>query len=425
MYSIDSSGDNPLKLLIITPYLPHSKVGHGGGVSVRALVAQMATRHEVTLFSLIRPGEQPLISKLESEMNIKVIPFQFNDIHSKWTEWPRLISDRAISLIKSFFSGYPYYAEKYSSTRIDKTILDVIQTVKPDVIHVEYLQMSLLLKAICQVKNNTGFKVPNLLIGTHELGSLPRQRRLQKARNPLIHTILRLQVKAWRKLQLDVTSWANHTLCVTDQDRDLLVADGGKNCRTIPLGIDTDLIKPVWEQNNSKDLLFIGSFEHPPNRTCAKFLIDKIWPFVTSYRNEGSLTIVGRGSEQFLKSCEPTPDSVSALGFVENLDKLYRKSQLFVAPLLEGGGIKIKILEAMAYGIPVVTTPIGAEGIVDQSDNALFISSPDGSFADSVLQALNDPEESAKRANKASMVIEERFGWSAIADLLTNLYETR
>ncbi|MCP4799339.1 MAG: glycosyltransferase family 4 protein [bacterium] len=203
----------------------------------------------------------------------------------------------------------------------------------------------------------------------------------------------------------------------------MLIADGGKNCKTIPLGIDTDLIQPVWENTNSNNLLFIGSFEHPPNRTCAKFLIDKIWPNVAQYNIESKLILAGRGSQQFLDSCNSVPASVEALGFVENLAKLYNKSQLFVAPLLDGGGIKIKILEAMAYGIPIVTTPIGAEGIVDQSDDALFISSPDGSFADSVLQALNDPEEAARRAIKARMVIEQRFGWSAIADELTKLYE--
>ena len=424
MSSIDSSGGNTLRLLIVTPYLPHSRVGHGGGTSVRALVTQMAKRHEVTLFSLVRPGESGLISEVESELNINIIPYYFADIRSKWTKWPRLISDRAFSLLKSFFSGYPYYAEKYSSKHIDKKLLDAVKAVKPDAIHVEYLQMSLLLRTLVKAESCLESTAPGLFIGTHELGSLPRQRKLQKTRNPFKRLALRHQEAAWRMLQVDVTDWADCTFCVTDQDRDLLTEDGGKNCRTIPLGIDTDLIQTVWESSDSKNLLFIGSFEHPPNRTCAKFLIDKIWPNVAQYNNESKLILAGRGSQQFLKSCNSVPASVNALGFVENLAKLYNKSQLFIAPLLDGGGIKIKILEAMAYGIPIVTTPIGAEGIVDQSDDALFISSPDGSFADSVLQALNDPEEAARRAIKARKVIEQRFGWSAIADELTKLYET-
>jgi len=424
MSSIDSLGGNPLRLLIVTPYLPHSRVGHGGGTSVRALVTQMAKRHDVTLFSLVRPGEFKLISEVESELDINIIPYHFSDIRSKWIKWPRLFSDRAFSLIKSLFSGYPYYAEKYNSKHIDRIILDTVKAVKPDVVHVEYLQMSLLLQTLVKAKSLLGSAAPGLFIGTHELGSLPRQRKLYKTSNPFKRLALRHQEIAWRKLQVDVTNWANCTFCVTDQDRDLLIDDGGKNCKTIPLGIDTDQIQPVWEYSDSKNLLFIGSFEHPPNRTCAKFLIDNIWPNVAQYNNECKLTLAGRGSQQFLEGCDSVPSSVNALGYVENLAKLYRKSQLFVAPLLDGGGIKIKILEAMAYGIPIVTTPIGVEGIVDQSDDALFISSPDSSFADSVLQALNDPEETARRAKKARKVIEQRFGWSAIADELTKLYET-
>ncbi|MCP4799340.1 MAG: hypothetical protein GY893_05265 [bacterium] len=129
----------------------------------------MAKRHEVTLFSLIRPGESELISEVESELSINIIPYYFADIRSNWIKWPRLFSDRAFSLIKSFFSGYPYYAEKYSSRHFDNKLLDAVKAVKPDVVHVEYLQMSLLLRTLVKAKSLLEPIAPSLFIGTHEL----------------------------------------------------------------------------------------------------------------------------------------------------------------------------------------------------------------------------------------------------------------
>jgi glycosyltransferase involved in cell wall biosynthesis len=118
-------------------------------------------------------------------------------------------------------------------------------------------------------------------------------------------------------------------------------------------------------------------------------------------------------------------ERVTALGFVEDLTAQFRECQLFVAPLTEGGGIKIKILEAMAHGIPVLTTPIGTEGIVDPAEDAVLISKPDVAFAESMIQALRDPVGTKRRAQKARRIIEQRFSWSAITEVLTGIYEGR
>jgi glycosyltransferase involved in cell wall biosynthesis len=96
-----------------------------------------------------------------------------------------------------------------------------------------------------------------------------------------------------------------------------------------------------------------------------------------------------------------------------------------VAPLAEGGGIKIKILEAMARGIPVVTTAIGAEGIVDSAEDALTVANADATFAEATIQILAEPEAAQRRAARARRIIENRFSWSAITERLTSLYEGR
>ena len=209
---------------------------------------------------------------------------------------------------------------------------------------------------------------------------------------------------------------------MTDQDRDLLISDGGRNCHTVPLGVDIDSIAPAWEPTDPPRLLFVGSFAHRPNREAAKFLVDKVWPIVSKYHQDMEMVLAGRGSRRFLATCGGGNRSISALGFVEDLTDLYRRCRLFVAPLSEGGGIKIKILEAMAHGIPVATTSTGAEGISDSEEGALWISESGDAFAGMIRRMLDDHDETTARAHRARAVIEERFGWPAIAQRMTDLY---
>jgi len=133
--------------------------------------------------------------------------------------------------------------------------------------------------------------------------------------------------------------------------------------------------------------------------------------------------LAGRGSDVFLSGLRRQPERVQALGYVEDLTPLFRECRLFVAPLAEGGGIKIKILEAMARGIPVLTTPIGAEGIVDSAEDALAIAGADATFAEAMIRILAAPEDARGRAERARRIIEQRFSWSAITERLTTLYE--
>ena len=157
----------------------------------------------------------------------------------------------------------------------------------------------------------------------------------------------------------------------------------------------------------------------------AELLVHRLWPQISARIPEARLVLSGRGSEEFLAASGEAETwqnrRVEALGFVDDLTPHFRESRLFLAPLPEGGGIKIKILEAMARGIPTVTSPIGAEGIVTEADQVLYLAECDDSFVDAVLAAYHDPD-AAHRAARARVLIEEKFSWTAIVERLSAIY---
>jgi len=415
-----------VKILVSTPYLPHRRVGHGGGSAVRDLVAHLTRRHEVLLVSLVRPGESELVDEV-TELGATVTAVPFADRRARGLARAGLLNNRARAVWRSLVSGYPTYVEKYGSPALARAVVAAARRFAPDAVQVEYLQLALVLRALRGWRDSTASPGgrPRLILNSHELGSLPRERRATGATR-LRRILLQREAAAWRRLQVAATGWADTTVCVTDQDRDLLVDQGGANVVTVPLGVDTERIVPDRAVTAPPRFLFVGSFDHRPNRVAAEFLVDKVWPEVAQYVPDGELVLTGRGSRSFLanltRDVPARSDRVTALGFVDDLAPLYRESALFVAPLAGGGGIKIKILEAMARGIPVVTTAIGAEGIVTPEDEAVWISTPDSAFVAALLTAWRNSDESVRRAVRARRIVEDRFSWSAITDRLTDLY---
>ncbi len=417
-----------MRVLVLTPYLPHRRVGHGGGVSVRAMVRHLARRHDVVLVSLLRPGEEDLTARTAADLGVELVAIPYLDRHASGGSRGRLMIRRFRAGLRSLKTGYPFYAEKYWSPGLSRRVVEAVAAAEPDVVQVEYLQMGRILHDIRRWRDRidtAGSRLPRLLIDTHELGSLPRERRAAQTGNILKKFQLRLSAHRWRHLERDASTWADTTLCVTDQDRILLESAGGRDCVTVPLGIDVDRVRPVWRRDGPAKLLFVGSFEHRPNRSAAKFLVDRVWPVVAQYTELRQLVLAGRGSDAFISGLGREDEGVRGVGYVDDLEELYRDCRLFVAPLREGGGIKIKILEAMARGIPVVTTPIGAEGIVERKDDALMVAAADDSFARAIIEAIENRSATITRARRAREIIEKRFSWSAITERLTSLYERR
>ncbi len=408
-----------MKIMVLTPYLPHSRVGHGGGTAVRDLVRHLARDHEVLLTAFLRPGEQARISEVE-ELGVRVAPLPFADQQARGLSRLRLLGGRMGSGLRSLRTGYPQYVEKYWSPTLSRRLRRLVEDFQPEAIQVEYLQLALYARDLMGWRRRQGGPLPRIILNTHELGSVPRKRRARRAGNPLLRRFHDAEATRWQRLQQDACRWADRVLCVTEEDRILYARQGGTNLLTVPLGMDLEAIRPD-RAPRGESALFVGSFAHRPNVLAAQLLVREIWPRVLQERPDATLVLAGRGSREFLAAEARVPENLTAAGFVDDLGPLFRTSRLFVAPLPEGGGIKIKILEAMARGIPVVTTEVGAEGITSAADDTVVIAPADASFARAVLDALEDPH-TEERARRGRRRMEEHFGWDAITRRLAGIY---
>ena len=417
-----------MKIMVVTPYLPHSRVGHGGGTAVRDLVRHLAFQNEVLLVTMVRPDESGAIAEVE-ELGVRVAPIIFQDANSTGFSRLGLAFNRTRTWCRSLSSGYPEYVEKYWSAEASAQIIDLVRDFQPQAIQIEYLQMSLFARDLNLWRNDQKKRTPRIILNTHELGSIPRHRRAEKASTIAGRLLASKEASQWETLQVDASHWADTTLCVTLEDKEAYEALGGLNLLTVPLGMDLDVVRPDRRPTSPPCCLFVGSFQHRPNVLAAESLINDIWPKVKSQYAEAQLIVVGRGSDDFLDRQLPKPEArkllgISAPGFVDDLAPIFSSCKLFVAPLGEGGGIKIKILEAMARGIPIVTTTVGAEGIAQVQDDVMVITQLDDDFTQAILVALED-EQTEARALRARELMENKFSWKAISERLLEIYQEK
>ncbi len=136
-------------------------------------------------------------------------------------------------------------------------------------------------------------------------------------------------------------------------------------------------------------LMLLGGYYYYPNLNAANYLIEQIWPRVRQARPEARLLIAGTHPENIRTYAKP-PAGVEFTGFVENLDDLYRQSRVVCCPIQSGGGTRVKMIEAVAYGKPIVATPIGAEGLGLTDGQEYLQRNSAKSFAAACIQLLDD-----------------------------------
>lgn len=164
----------------------------------------------------------------------------------------------------------------------------------------------------------------------------------------------------------------------------------------------------VRREDDEATLLFLGSFSYLPNVDAATWFVDNIWPAIkASAKSSLRLLIVGRDAQRFLSLGERK--DVLVCNNVANVAEAFAAATVFVAPLRAGAGTRLKVLEAAAYGVPMVSTSVGARGLPLKQGRDLLVADGESEFAAAVLEALGDRVSSERRAVSARSLVCQKF----------------
>jgi glycosyltransferase involved in cell wall biosynthesis len=245
---------------------------------------------------------------------------------------------------------------------------------------------------------------------------------------------LRLETKRIKRYEGMIVSNFQETLAVTEPDRISLMdaiseyqensSNKVKPIHVIPITVDTNQIRPVAREENSLNILTIGTLYYPPNADGIRWFVQDVFPLIRQKIPKVTLTIIGKNPpKDFLRLAEDPQSGMTITGFVEDLDPYFSKSALTVIPVRAGSGMRVRILEAFARATPVVTTTVGLEGIQAEPGREVLVADNPADFAQSVLHILQDKTLQERLSVNGRHLVEHKYDWQVVLGELDKIYQ--
>jgi len=233
---------------------------------------------------------------------------------------------------------------------------------------------------------------------------------------------LELEVQQWKNLEFFLAEETDNTFVVSPTEQALLAAEPFADKVAVVSNIHA--LEPCTNGFDERQgLLFIGGFAHPPNEEGIIWFIEYILPIIRRKIPDIHLTIVGSDPTERVQALASS--TVTVAGYVEDVSNFFNESRVFVSPLLHGAGIKGKIGQSFSYGLPVVTTSIGAEGMRLTDGHNALISDSETQFASKVIELYTDKFLWHRISTNARQVIKEQFSPATIRTALEQVLGNR
>ena len=263
------------------------------------------------------------------------------------------------------------------------------------------------------------------VIMAHNVESLIWQRHYEAARHPLARFYMRRQWHKYERYERAVLNQASRVVAVSDEDARLFKTRFGVDRVTVvDNGVDVGHFADVAKQREPQphQLLFLGSLDWRPNIDSIDLLLNRIFPAVHAVEPRTTLRIVGRNpSPALVRQIRATP-AVELHADVPDVRPFLKHAALMAVPLRIGGGSRLKILEAAAGALPVVSTRVGSEGLAFEHNRDMLIVDDVEGMPRAILECLRAPEAAAQRACNALNLVRERYNWPPLAARLERVW---
>jgi glycosyltransferase involved in cell wall biosynthesis len=397
------------RLLFLVPYAPRLDATHGGARVMAQLIANLAAGHEVAILCLRALDEPPLDQVLKDRCKLVeeiIRPGIGRSLAQR--------SSLKVRVITSLLRGKPGWATVWKVAKFEERLRTLVREWRPDIVQIEYHVMGQYLSALDDCA------APRVLT-EHEPGAAAF-RDLRNSHRGFARMLNHLKMLVWEEYERTIIEKVQAVVVFTERDRQAIMQLAGRTpVVQIPLGanLPEHSLNPLGTPPLS--LVFVGSFIHPPNVDAALRLIKSIFPRLRSRYPDLMLYIIGD---------KPPPEIhkmagkyVIVTGRVPNVTPYLDQAALVVVPLRFGGGMRVKVLEALAAGKPVVASPRAIEGLDVNGGEQVVVAESDEEFREAISQLLSDPERRALLAAQARTWARANLDWRKSIAAYEKLYE--
>jgi len=382
-----------MKILFISLRLPHPRVGSGHMI-VHQRIQRLARRgHQVGLAVFEAEDDAGHVAEIRDSLcELEIVPRPV-----------RTLADRVGNFL---FSRVPPRFAQYRSAEMARRVGDMVERSRYDVVVAEFGLMGQ------HLHWNPCLPAVRKVISVHQCHTLAARKALENLRWSPIAIREWFALQRLQRFEFDMYRSADRIIVLSSEARYRLLSYAPDlRVAMIPSGVDTDYYRPGPADRREHALLFTGYYTDEPNRDAVLWFAHQVWPRLKAKFPDLVFYVVGPQPTAAIRDLAARNSGIIVTGEVDDIRPYLHRARVFVCPNRIGSGMRGKILQAMASGVPVVATSLGAEGIPIQMGDTGFLADKPDILAQSIELLLTDEALHAGIAQRARAMMVERFSW--------------
>lgn len=373
-----------MKVIVLAPFPPRSDGRHGGARALASLHRRLAERHRLVLLALRRddePAVDPELAAVCEEVVEVRRSLARTSPSALWSERRRVVDT---------LRRRPGWVVGTDVAALRAALRDAEARHRPELVHAEFA-------VTAQYARDVSAPV---VVTDHSVAPDG------------------LDDAGMRRFRQDAYRSVRSIVCFTQREATELRSLVDNIVHVIPLGVEIPP-EPLDASGTEASLLFTGSFEHPPNVDALRRIVDRVLPAVRTHLPGAQLTVVGAAPPRDLVE----RPGVTAVGDVASVEPYLREAAVVLGPVWSGGGMRVKVLEALAAGKAVATTRLGADGLDLTPGEHAAVADDEETLAHEILGLLDDPERRRRLGAAGRAHVAAHFAWDRIAPRYDAVYE--
>jgi len=401
------------RILFLTPQVPYPPE-QGTAIRNYNLIVQVATRHDVALLSFAdeRNGATDAGPLQDLCAPLRIVPVPTRSMQDRL---------RTLLMTRAPDMAFRLFSQEYAAA-----LQDLLARESFDIIQIEGIELA---RYGLMVRQWLKERAPAIVFDDHNAEYLLQRRSFETdLRHPKRWAAALYSLMQWRRLarfERTVCRLSDAVVAVSDADAQALRQLVARlTPLVVPNGVDIARYTPDLPDSlplQHPAIVFTGKMDFRPNVDAMLWFHHHVWPLVRNDVPDAHLWVVGKSPHRHLYPLRDDP-SVTVTGYVPDILPYFGGADVYVVPLRIGGGTRLKVLEAMSAGLPLVSTTLGVEGLgLLSGEHALLADAP-SAFADAVISLLQDRNKCDTLGKAARGFVLDRYDWHRIAPRLEPLY---